>query len=154
MLLTSIIRSTTATKPSSRIIIHENTKPSIHISTQFLFSTTVTSITSNATTTDATLNATGNDPTKIGWWRENNNSLQFNHSLANNDIILLANIAPIITNRIYNIDKMLNLTTTVANMFNSRKQNKLPKISDPLLLQPAHKLSKQIKDGSVSICID
>lgn len=46
--------------------------------------------------------------------------------------------------------KMLNLTITVSNMFNSKKQNKLPPIADRLLLTPAHKLSKQIKDGSVS----
>lgn len=45
---------------------------------------------------------------------------------------------------------MLNLTITATSMFNSRKQNKLPPISEPLLLQPAQKLSKQIKDGSVS----
>lgn len=46
--------------------------------------------------------------------------------------------------------KMLNLTIAVSNMFNSKKQGKLPPISDQLLLMPAHKLSKMIKDGSVS----
>lgn len=49
-----------------------------------------------------------------------------------------------------NPHEMVNARLAVSNMFRSRKQNKLPPIVDQLLLTPAHKLSKQIKDGSVS----
>uniref|UniRef100_A0A6G1S4Y9 Fatty-acid amide hydrolase 2 n=1 Tax=Aceria tosichella TaxID=561515 RepID=A0A6G1S4Y9_9ACAR len=46
--------------------------------------------------------------------------------------------------------KMLNATLAIANVFNPRKQGKLPAISEQLLMTPAHKLSKMIKDGQLS----
>lgn len=39
-------------------------------------------------------------------------------------------------------------------MFNSKKQVKLAPIGDQLLLTPAHKLSKMIKDGNVSVTLN
>lgn len=48
------------------------------------------------------------------------------------------------------ISKMLDLTGKRRNMFSGKKQQKLPPIVDRHLLMPAHKLSKLIKDGSVS----
>jgi fatty acid amide hydrolase 2 len=46
--------------------------------------------------------------------------------------------------------KILNATLAVANVFNPRKQGKLPAIAEPLLLRPAHQLSQMIKDGQLS----
>lgn len=45
---------------------------------------------------------------------------------------------------------MLTSTVAIANIFNSRRNSRIPPIVDQLLTTPAHKLSKQIKDGSLS----
>lgn len=45
---------------------------------------------------------------------------------------------------------MLTSTVTLSNMFNSGRQNKLPQITNEILLKPGHEISKQIKEGSLS----
>lgn len=46
--------------------------------------------------------------------------------------------------------KVLNATIAMANVFNPRKQAKLPAMAEPVLMTPAHKLSRLIREGQLS----